>query len=239
MSNKRFCDTTIVFDLDGTLIDTAPDLVGAANHVLASLSLPELPAATLRPWISFGALRMIVEAQASHGQSRSDSENQELLAKFLDHYEANIAHHSRPFPHAMEAVASLKAQGARVAICTNKRENLSLKLLSQLGLTEHFAAIVGRDTLDVSKPDPRHLSGTIERAGGHISRSVMVGDSQVDVATARAAGVPVVGVTFGYTDTPMAALEPDALIDSYHELVPELTRLLTGWPDRHMAAKKP
>ena len=226
MSKKRFSQTTIVFDLDGTLIDTAPDLVAATNHVLTSLSLPELPSEALRPWISFGAVRMIVEALATHGLSRPDGEHDALLEKFLDYYEANIARCSRPFPHALEAIESLKAQGARVAICTNKREALSLKLLGELGLTDHFAAIVGRDTLDVCKPDPGHLTGTIERAGGHIGRAIMVGDSQVDVATARAAGIPVVGVTFGYTDTPMATLMPDALIDSFAALNPVLAELL-------------
>jgi phosphoglycolate phosphatase len=217
---------TIVFDLDGTLIDTAPDLIGAANHVLAGLALSPRPAEALKPWISFGARRMIVEALAQCDADRSEAEVDHLLASFLTHYEGNIAQLSRPFPNVIEEIADLTSAGARVAICTNKREALAVKLIDALDLSGLFTAIIGRDTLPVCKPDPGHLTGTIVRAGGMIERAVMVGDSGVDIATARAAGVPVVGVTFGYSDAPISTLNPDVAIDTYAGLQGVLGGLL-------------
>lgn len=226
MSPNALAGATVVFDLDGTLIDTAPDLIGATNHVLSQLALPPRPAEALKPWISFGARRMIVEALRQSGVQHSQGDVDRLLAAFLIHYEDNIARESRPFPHVIEEIAQLKAAGANIAICTNKREVLSLKLLGQLELTALFAAIVGRDTLAVCKPHPGHLTGTIERAGGRAERAVMVGDSGVDIATARAARVPVVGVTFGYSDAPISSLDPDVTIDTYAGLSDLLDGLL-------------
>lgn len=219
-------DSTIVFDLDGTLVDTAPDLAGATNHALASLGLAPRATAELRPWVSYGARRMLIEAMRACGAPAEDALVDRLLALFLAYYEANIARESRPFPGALEAIAAMRRAGARVAICTNKRETLTLKLLGELGIAGEFDAVVGRDTLPVSKPDPRPLLAAIERAQGRVERSVMIGDSAVDIATARAARVPVVGVTFGYTDTPVADLDPDVLLDDYAALLPSLTGLL-------------
>lgn len=224
----HFNGATIVFDLDGTLIDTAPDLIGATNHVLAGLSLPPRPAASVQPWISFGARRMIVEALKQSGTAFTASEVDRLLTIFLDHYEANIARASRPYPHVLDEIARLRGAGANIAICTNKREALALKLLDSLRLTDLFGAIIGRDTLPVSKPDPGHLVGTIARAGGRLERAVMVGDSGVDIATARAAGVPVVGVTFGYSDVPIRELSPDIVLDTYANLSGVLGTLIAA-----------
>lgn len=209
---------TIVFDLDGTLVDTAPDLVGATNHVLDGLGAAPLPGARLRPWISYGARRMIVEAAAMSRLEIGDAETDRQLARFLDHYTANIARESRPFPGALAALDRLSGRGATLAVCTNKREALSLLLLDALGLTARFAAIAGRDTFPVCKPDPGHLTGTIARAGGDPSRAVMIGDSGVDIATARAAGVPVIGVTFGYTEIPVHDLGPDAVVGHFDDI---------------------
>lgn len=219
---------TIVFDLDGTLVDTAPDLVGATNHVLAGLGAPAVAPHRLHPWISHGARRMIVEALAERRLSLSEAEVDRAMDVFLDYYVANIARESRPFPGVERAMESLARAGATLAVCTNKREGLSRLLLDALGLTPRFAAIAGRDTFPVSKPDPRHLTGAIEMAGGDPRRAVMVGDSGVDIATARAAGVPVVAVTFGYTETPIRELSPDAVIEHYDALVPALRRLVSG-----------
>lgn len=207
--------TTIVFDLDGTLVDTAPDLIGATNHALAQRELSPRTAAELRPWISFGARRMIIEALRLSAHAANEPDVDALLEVFLVHYEANIARESRPFPHVIGAMASLRQEGAVLAVCTNKREALTLKLLDALQLTAEFAAIVGRDTLPVSKPHPGHLTGTIARAGGRTDAAIMVGDSAVDIATARAAGIPVAGVSFGYSETPIAELNPDLVIDDY------------------------
>ncbi len=226
MSNSLFSGATIVFDLDGTLIDTSPDLIGATNHVLAGLSLPPRPADAVRPWISYGARRMIEEALDQSNATRSAPEVDRLLEAFLDYYENNIARGSRPYPHVLEQIDYLAGSGAKVAICTNKREALTLKLLDALRLTDRFDAIVGRDTLPVSKPDPGHLIGAIERAGGRLERAVMIGDSGVDVATARAAGIPIVGVTFGYSEVPIRQLDPDVAIDTHADLSDVLKVLL-------------
>lgn len=219
---------TLVFDLDGTLVDTAPDLVAATNHALADVGLPPREPRELRPWISFGARRMIEEALRQSGEARSQREIDRLLNLFLSHYEDNIAATSRPFAGAEAAIAVLRSSGARLAICTNKREMLSLKLLDALGLTDSFHAIVGRDTIAVCKPHPDHLREAIRRAEGSPANAVMIGDSEVDVATARAASVPVIGVSFGYSDTPMSQLGPDAVIDSYADLAAALALLQTG-----------
>ena len=151
-----------------------------------------------------------------------------MLAEFLVHYEANIAAESRPFPGAVAALDSLAAQGATLAVCTNKREHLSRRLLQALQIEGYFAAIAGRDTLAVAKPDPGHLMGTIALAGGNPSRSVMVGDSEVDLRTARAASVPAIIVSFGYAASPLDGLAPTAVIDHFDELETRAAALLNG-----------
>jgi phosphoglycolate phosphatase len=221
-------DLTLVFDLDGTLVDTAPDLVHATNHVLAGLGFAPVAAENLRPWISYGARRMIVEGLGMSGQRASEATLDRLLDTFLEHYAINIAYESRPFPGAVAALDRFIEQGARLALCTNKREALTLSLLDQLDLTRRFAAIAGRDTFAVSKPHPDHLRGVVARAGGSLARAVMIGDSEVDIATAKAARVPVVAVTFGYTQIPVSRLSPNATIDRYDELEAAVRRVLDG-----------
>jgi phosphoglycolate phosphatase len=216
---------TVVFDLDGTLVDTAPDLVGATNHALADLGLAPVEARLLRPWISFGAQRMIVEALVHSGEKVPPGEVDRLLALFLGYYEENIARESRPYPGVVQAIQTLSAGGARLAVCTNKRESLSRSLLSALDLERHFHGLAGRDTFPVCKPHPDHLLGAVRLAGGVPGRSVMVGDSDVDITTAKAAGIPVVAVSFGYTATPVAELNPDRVIDHYDALLPALRDL--------------
>lgn len=216
---------TVVFDLDGTLVDTAPDLVGAAHHVMVQLGLPPTPADQLRPWISYGAQRMIEEAMRPHGLDPADHGGAELLEAFLAHYIANIAAESRPFPHVISALTELRAAGIKLGVCTNKRTDLAHALLDALEMTAMFDAIAGRGTFPVHKPDPAHLTGTIEMAGGSLTRAIMVGDSDVDVATARAANVPVIAVTFGYSQLLIAETKPDMLIESYAAFVEDVARL--------------
>lgn len=141
-----------------------------------------------------------------------------MLTTFLAFYEENIATHSRPFAGLSDALDELEAAGHRLAVCTNKQERLALKLLGALDLTRRFSAIAGRDTFNAYKPDPLHLSKTIELAGGVASQAIMIGDSVIDVTTARNAGVPVVAVSFGYSDPPVATFAPDAIIDHYDAL---------------------
>jgi phosphoglycolate phosphatase len=211
---------TVVFDLDGTLVDTAPDLIGATNHALEQFGLSPVAGGVVRPWISFGARRMIVEALASSGATLPGTGVDQLLEHFLQYYEANIARDSRPYPGAIEAAEALIILGARLAICTNKRQSLSEALLAELGIRSLFHGLAGRDAFDVCKPHPGHLLGAIKLVGGDPGHAVMVGDSEVDVATAKAAGVPVIAVTFGYTQVPVHQLDPDGLISQYNELIP-------------------
>ncbi len=218
-------DLTLVFDLDGTLVDTAPDLILSTNEALASLGVAPVADAVVRPWISFGARRMITEALLVAQHHASDSDVDAALDRFLAYYADHIALMSRPFPGTVAALDRLASAGTRLAVCTNKRESLTLKLLDQLRLTSRFAAIAGRDTFPVSKPHPEHLLGAIRMAGGDAARAIMVGDSEVDIATAKAARVPVIAVTFGYTQIPVADLAPEAIIGHYDEIDAAVRRL--------------
>jgi phosphoglycolate phosphatase len=219
---------TLVFDLDGTLVDTAPDLIGAANHVLTAEGLDPVEPHQIREQISFGARAMIVKGLELRQASRTPAEVDALLARFLSHYEANIAVHSRPFPHVVDVLRDYRARGCRLAVCTNKREGLSRILLSQLEMLHLFDGLAGRDTFAVSKPHPDHLTGAIRLAGGDAHRAVMVGDSDTDISTARAAGVPSIAVTFGYTDVPAAQLGADEVIEDYRAFDAALNRVLGG-----------
>lgn len=218
-------DLTVIFDLDGTLVDTAPDLIAAANHALGDIGLEPVPRHVIAPAIALGARFMIMDGLNYAGRTLSEPEVDRLLKLFLDYYLANIANESRPYPGAVETLKALRARGARLGICTNKRSHLSHALISALELEPLFDAVVGRDSVAKSKPHPEHLTETIRRASGHTGRAIMVGDTAVDVATARAAGVPVIGVTFGYSDTPMADLSPDSVISRYDELLPAIDGL--------------
>lgn len=217
---------TIAFDLDGTLVDTAPDLILATNHALATLGTAPVEPGIVKPWVSFGARRMITEALAHRRHATSEARIDEALAAFLDYYAANIAVASRPFPGTEAALDRLAARGARLVVCTNKRADLSHALLAALGMKARFAAIAGRDTFPHSKPHPAHLEGAIAMAGGSVARAVMVGDSEVDIATAKAARVPVVAVTFGYPGAPLADFAPEAIIDHYDDLDAAIARLI-------------
>jgi phosphoglycolate phosphatase len=211
-------DITVVFDLDGTLIDTAPDLCAATDHVLDSIGQKPVPHAAITRRVGYGAKAMLETALEINRYSASSEEVDELLGRFLAFYEKNIAVRSRPYPDAPAVLERLRQSGMRLAVCTNKREALSRKLLRELSLDRMFSAIVGRDTLPVCKPDPGHLIGTVILADGNLNNVVMVGDSEVDVQTAKAAGIPVIGVTFGYSAEPIHSYEPDGIIDHYRDL---------------------
>lgn len=218
-------DLTLVFDLDGTLVDTAPDLLLATNEALHGLGVAAVPESLVRPWISFGARRMITEALTIAQHHASEKEIDAALDRFLAYYTDNIALRSRPFPGTIAALDRFAAAGVRLAVCTNKREALTLKLLDALELTPRFSGIAGRDTFSVSKPHPEHLLGAIRLAGGDPACAVMIGDSEVDIATAKAAAVPVIAVTFGYTERSVRDLCPDAVIEHYDELDAAIARL--------------
>lgn len=221
---------TIVFDLDGTLVDTAPDLIRATNHVLGRVGLGPVPGHEIRPFVSLGSKRMIERGLELHGHTLPADELDQLWRAFLEHYADNIAVDSRPYPNIEATLDALLDQGVRLAVCTNKLEGLSRTLLAALGLSDRFAAICGRDTFPLCKPHPDHLTCTIAQAGGSAGNAVMVGDSDTDLATARAARVPFIGVTFGYSDVPMRDLAPDALIGNYSEFREALARLVPAHP---------
>jgi len=209
---------TIVFDLDGTLIDTAPDLISTLNLILAREGLPDVSYDAARRLIGGGARGMIERALVAEGRQCSKPELDRMFGAFIEHYAAHIADRSRPFPGLEAALDRLAGEGRRLAVCTNKLEWLSVRLLNTLKLTQHFAAICGQDTFGVMKPDPEILRQTILRAGGDPADAIMVGDSGTDVRTARAAKVPVIAVDFGYSEVPIETLQPDRLIGSFADL---------------------
>ncbi|MCT8266593.1 phosphoglycolate phosphatase [Afifella sp. JA880] len=216
----------IVFDLDGTLVDTAPDLLATLDHILGRHGLPPAPRERIMPCISRGARAMIEEGLKLSGRKVAPKELDRLLEVFLAHYEEHICVESRPFPGLVSTLDTLEAEGWSFAVCTNKRVGMSKLLLDQLGLLNRFRAVLGADSVAKRKPDPAHLLETIEAAGGKPDAALMVGDSAADIAAARAAFVPVIGVPFGYTTKPMAELRPDVIIDSYSQLTPALAARL-------------
>lgn len=225
----------IVFDLDGTLVDTAPDLIGTLDFILERESLPPVPYAEARKFIGGGAKMMIERALQTEGRDCSREALERLYAEFIAHYAGRIAERSRPFPGLEAALDELAALGHRFAVCTNKLEWLSRRLLEELDLERYFVAICGQDTFGVQKPNPEMLRRTIAQAGGREDRALMVGDSVTDINTARAAGVPVVAVDFGYTEIPVRELNPDRVIGAFVDLPPAVRALLAtaaAVPDR-------
>lgn len=211
-------DWTIVFDLDGTLVDTAPDLAEATNHVLSTLGLERVNELEIRPFVGHGALAMIDGAVKAHGRKLSERELHDLFEVFIVYYSAHLADYSAPYPHIIDTLDALKAEGATLAVCTNKMEAQARAVIEAMKLDKYFSALTGRDSLGVYKPDPGHLTGTIARAGGRPARSIMVGDSETDIKTARAAAIPVVAVSFGYSVDPVLSFGPDVVIDDYRDL---------------------
>jgi phosphoglycolate phosphatase len=208
----------IVFDLDGTLVDTAPDLISTLNFVLGGESLPPMAYEDARRLIGGGARRMVERALLVQGHEPPANEVDRMYRAFIEHYAAHIADRSRPFPQLDSVLKRLAAGGFRLAVCTNKLAWMAERLLDTLNLSRHFAAICGPDTFGVQKPDPQMLRLTIRRVGGEPQQAIMVGDSGTDVRTARAANVPIIAVDFGYSEVPIATLHPDRLISSFTEL---------------------
>ncbi len=209
---------TIVFDLDGTLVDTAPDLVQALNEILKSQGMAPVALGASLSMVGHGARAMIEAAFIAAGRAPESALLDRLMQDFIAYYSDHIAEHSKPFPGAVAALDRFAANGWLLAICTNKLEGLARQLLQELGLAGRFAAITGQDTFGCRKPDPRHLTETIRCAGGEPQQAVMVGDSITDIDAAKAAGVPVVAVSFGYSAVPVDQLEPDRVIGNFAAL---------------------
>ena len=211
----RIAPLTVVFDLDGTLVDTAPDLCGALNTVLAEHGVPTVAPGEVHDLVGHGALAMIRRGIArSRGLEGYDLDR--LLVRFLDVYRSRLTWESRPYPGTRATLRVLAGRGHPLAVCTNKQEELARMMLCELALDEWFgAAVVGADTFAWRKPDRRALEGAVAKAGGAPERSVLVGDSRTDVETARNAGVPSILVSYGYRSEPVEELGPDFVV---HEI---------------------
>lgn len=223
---RRMSQPIIVFDLDGTLVDTAPDLVDSLNHALTSAGVPVVDPTVHRNNAGLGARVMIERAYQAHRRTLPVDEHDRLFALFLEHYGASMPGRSKPYPGAVEALDRFVAAGFLLAVCTNKTEALSRRLLAGTGVAGYFGAICGQDTFAFRKPDPRHLIETIRLAGSDRDRAVMVGDSRTDIDTAKAAGIPVVAVDFGYTDRHVREFEPTVVISHFDELTVDLAKRL-------------
>jgi phosphoglycolate phosphatase len=222
----------IVFDLDGTLVDTAPDLVDSLNHTLGAGGAALTDVTGFRQFVGHGARVLIERAYQAQRRALPIDEHDRLFALFLEHYGANIPGQSKPYPGVVEALDRFRTAGYLLAVCTNKTEEFSRRLLAGIGLSGYFEAICGQDTFAFRKPDPRHLTETIRLAGGTPANSIMVGDSRTDIDTAKAAGIPVVAVDFGYTDRHVREFEPSVVISHFDDLTVSLAeRLIASMRD--------
>lgn len=220
MTPARDC---ILFDLDGTLVDSAPDILNALNRVLVDRGLAPRALSEVRDWIRFPAQKLVGRALAA--ASGDDGDTPEVVAKFLAAYAADPVRDSVIFPGGEDMLDTLADSGHRLAVCTNKPSKTAFPVLRALDLERRFRAIVCGDRTEHPKPDPRHVFETLEALGGSPDRAVFVGDSDSDALAAAAAGVPCVLVSFGYCSTPLAELPHAAIIESLGELPDILDRL--------------
>jgi phosphoglycolate phosphatase len=216
---------SVVFDLDGTLAETAPDLAGAMNAVLRSAGRPELPVAHVRQMVGRGARVLIETGFAATGSHVEPNKLDAYFDQFIAHYADHIADTSHLFPEARETVAALASAGHRLGVCTNKPIALTEALLARLNFRAPFASVRGADSAPYRKPDPRHFFDVVDELGGDRARAVLIGDSETDAKTAKAAGVPCILVSFGYTEIPVAQLGGDVVIDSFGELPAAIARV--------------
>lgn len=189
---------SIVFDLDGTLVNTAPDLHATLNHILKTNGYELVLKEVSQGLIGIGAKAMLRAGLADQGSTIDEVEIDAMFEGFLSHYADNIDTYSLPFPGCVDCLNRLREAGAILSVCTNKRQNLADQLLASLGLSKHFAAIFGSDSVPAPKPDSGHIFATLEAANGDRDCAIMVGDSQTDERAAHNAGLPFIFVPFGY-----------------------------------------
>lgn len=219
--------SVLVFDLDGTLVSSMEDLVATLNAVLDKAGHGTVPQDKIANMVGMGAKVLLQRGLDYLEIAWSDETITPLYEDFLEYYAANIAVHTRPFDGVVPALDRFRADGWKLAVCTNKTERLTLPLLAALNMTDHFDAVVGGDTFAVSKPHAEPVLGAIKRAGGTPEGSIMIGDSVTDIKAARAAGIPVVAVDFGYTPVPVSELGPDRIISHFDELAEAVADLRT------------
>jgi len=219
---------TIALDLDGTLVETAPDMIGAVNAILATEGFRPLAYDEGRPFISRGARWLLQWGLEIAGEPEPAARTAALFGRFISYYGAHIADASRPFPGVVNALSTLKTAGAKLVVCTNKPTELSRSLLTRLDMVELFGSVVGIDAVTAPKPSAAHLIEAVEAVGGDLARTIMVGDAAPDAGAARAAGTPLILVDFGYTEIPAAELAPDVLLHHYDDLVGACATLLNA-----------
>lgn len=219
---------TIVFDLDGTLVDTHPDLIGTLSWLLEAEGLDPVDLEKAKSLIGHGMKPMIEKALKLQGRGTDAAEVEEVYGRYVVAYKARMTRESRPFPGIVAALDRFAAEGMTLAVCTNKLHALAVQLLEELDLAHRFAAITGQDTFPVRKPHPDHLLLTIRQAGGDPARAVMVGDSEPDIRAAQAANVPVIAYSGGYTAIPLADLKPTVILDHYDRLPDAVHNLLAA-----------
>lgn len=219
--------SVLVFDLDGTLVSSMEDLVATLNAVLDNAGHGTVPQDKVANMVGMGAKVLLQRGLDYLEIAWSDETITPLYEDFLEYYAANIAVHTRPFDGVVPALDRFRADGWKLAVCTNKSERLTLPLLAALNMTDHFDAVVGGDTFAVSKPRAEPVLGAIKRADGTPEGSIMIGDSVTDIKAARAAGIPVVAVDFGYTPVPVSELGPDRIISHFDDLADAIADLRT------------
>jgi phosphoglycolate phosphatase len=229
MSDRDLEGWTIAFDLDGTLVDSAPDLIGTLNRMLVEEGLPPVPMESASILIGSGARALLVHGFEAAGAPVERAKSDELFERFLVDYAAHIADGSQPFEGVVETLERLSQRGAILVVATNKRSDLSELLLGKLDLTRHFAAIVGPDRVSARKPSGAHLKEAVAIAGGDPERAIMVGDAAPDADAARDAGMPCILTTFGFTPTPVEDLGGDVLIDAFEDVEEAIDGILSDF----------
>lgn len=212
----------VVFDLDGTLVDTAPDILAYLNEMLAELGRPGLDSMSVRSMIGDGVKTLLIRGLEASGGMPDNLDIEELFHRYLARYTEEPARRSLPYDGVIDTLDTLQSAGIKMGVCTNKPQQATDRLLARLGLDRYFGSVIGSDTLPMKKPDPGHLLGVLERLHVSPMRAVLIGDSETDLKTARAAGTPCILVSFGYTKIPARDLGADHVIDHFADLIPVL-----------------
>ena len=221
---------TVIFDLDGTLVDSAPDLADALDMLLTDMGLDPLGVDRVRQLIGHGMAELVRKGLIARGALPQPPELAQAVQRFTTYYTANLSRKSKAYPGATEVLNTLHLAGWRLVVCTNKLEASARRLLQDLGLLSAFAVVAGPDTFGVAKPHPAHLLGCLPPNNPASRPAVMIGDSEVDIAAAKAAGLPVIAVTWGYAQTSLYELAPDMVCNAMLDIPPQVEELIGQYP---------
>jgi phosphoglycolate phosphatase len=222
---SNMTDVSVIFDLDGTLVDTAPDLHASLNHSLKQAGRETVEIEQVRHMVGQGARVLLKRGLTATGGIPEDEEFEQLVTAFFEYYQDHLADTSLPYDGVISALDLCRSEGYKLGVCTNKPYGFALPLLQKLDMTGYFAGITGGDSFDYRKPDARHISGTLTKMGVTGGKAIMIGDSENDILAATNARIPSIAVTFGYTAIPVQELGPDHVIDHFDELVPLIKSL--------------